>query len=87
MFIQPSAGMSSSEVLSRNEPRVFLRTLKGVSTCFFFFKDSSSLAILSVQAFSCSDIRLLSFFPDMTSTHQKILVYSISRRSKGVLLC
>lgn len=54
------------------------------NTCFFFFRDSSNLEILSVQAFSCSDIILLSLFPNTSpSQHygKYISLYSIN--SKG----
>lgn len=36
-------------------------------TCFFFFKDPSNCSTLAAQAFSCSDIIVLSLFPDINS--------------------
>lgn len=43
-------------------------------TCFFFFKDSSNWEILEAQTFSCSDIILLSFFPDIKPQQSLILI-------------
>jgi hypothetical protein len=49
MHLQSSGGKSSSEVLSKNEPRVFLKMLKVLSSCDKTIIDEKSRILLKIK--------------------------------------